>query len=124
MVVAQYVKQPQDQCSFDMIGNLYFRKDRRSVETRTFRVFKEMGWNFSLKMPIFAGEYGKEKPPRTASSGRFIARAHTVGTTVHYERLHLVTNLELTPAHRFQRTPIYLGAQTSPHSDLLRTLPH
>ena len=37
---------------------------------------------------------------------------------------NLATNLELTPAHRFQRTPIYLGAQTSPHSDLLRTLPH
>ena len=83
-VVAQYVKQLQDQCSFDMIGNLYFRKDRRSVKTRTFRVFKEMSWNFSLKMPIFAGEYGREKPQRTASSGRFIARAHTVGTTVHY----------------------------------------
>ena len=35
-------------------------------------------------MPIFAGEHGKEKPKRNASSGRFIARAHTAGITVHY----------------------------------------
>lgn len=64
-----------------------------------------MGWNFSLKMPIFAGEHGKEKPQRNASSGRFIARAHTAGITVHYGWLMKVGMLRMSISDDNRRQP-------------------